>query len=329
MSVYPQGRETAAAPRVNAGIDVCQDWLDAAWGTHAQRFAHDAEGIKQLALSLQQANVDVVVLEATGGYEAAAAAALQAEGLAVAVINPRQGRDFAKAIGVLAKTDRVDARVLRDFAALIATHEHRQRYLRVVPDERRVHLAALVTRRRQLVEMRTAENNRLRLAHKIAQKSLNAILKALDKQLRTIDDDIDAHMREHFKDTVRWLDTVKGIGPVTTSTLTAGLPELGQLNRRAISALVGVAPLACDSGNHRGKRRTWGGRADVRATLYMATLSAVRYNQSIRAFHQKLIAAGKPPKVALVACMRKLLTILNAMARDQAPWNPLKHQNVS
>jgi transposase len=324
MNVHPQGRETATAARPNAGIDVSKQWLDAAWGTQVRRFAHDAAGIKQLAGDLQQAAVDLVVLEATGGWELRVAAELQGEGLAVAVVNPRQARDFAKAMGVLAKTDRVDAEVLRDFADVLARHPQRARYVRPLADAQRAALAARVMRRRQLLEMRVAETNRLPLAHPAARKSLAAILKALDQQLAGVDDDIDRQMRAHFKELLTQLDTVQGVGPVTTSTLAALLPELGQLSGRAISALVGIAPLACDSGTHQGKRHTWGGRAEVRAVLYMATLSGVKYNPALKAFHQRLVGAGKPPKVALVACMRKLLVTLNAMVRDGTPWNPDK-----
>lgn len=323
MNVHQQGRE-AAAGRVNAGIDVSKDWLDAAWASETKRYARDPEGIKQLAAALSRADVDLVVLEATGGFEAVVAAALQAEGLSVVVANPRQTRDFAKSMGVLAKTDQVDAQVLRDFANVIAAHPQRACYVRALPDPTRAHLAALVMRHRQLIDMRTAESNRLAMAHQAARKSVTAILKALDKQLASVDADIDRHMRAHFKETLEWLDTVKGIGPVTASTLLALLPELGQLSGRAISALVGVAPLARDSGKQSGKRRTWGGRGEVRAMLYMATLSAVRYNPVLRQFHARLITAGKPPKVALVACMRKLIVIVNAMARDKAPWDPDK-----
>lgn len=325
MSVHQQGREAAAASRLNAGIDVSKDWLDASWGTEERRFGRDAEGIKQLTASLMGSGVDLVLLEATGGYEAAVAAALQVEGLAVVVVNPRQARDFAKSMGVLAKTDRLDAKVLRDFANVIAVHPQRERYLRPVSEERRVHLAALVARRRQLLDMRQAEANRLALAHKAARKSVMKMLKVLDREIEQIDLDIDGHMRAHFQEALAWLDTVKGVGPVLKSTLAAMLPELGQLGPRPISALVGVAPLACDSGQHRGRRRVWGGRAEVREVLYMATLSAVKHNAVLRAHHQRLLAAGKPKKVALVACMRKLLVILNAMARDRAPWNPPQH----
>jgi transposase len=325
MNVHKQDRDAAAAPRMNVGIDVAKDWLDVCWGDQNRRFTHDAEGIKQLAASLRRAPVDLIVLEASGGYEVAAAAALQADGFAVAVLNPRQTRDFAKSMGVLAKTDRVDARVLRDFGNVIAVHPKRARYLRALPDEQRELLAALVMRRRQLVAMRVAEANRLALAHKSARKSVNAVLKTLDRQLMRVDADIDGCMREHHKETLAWLDTVKGVGPVLKSTLLALLPELGHLSGRAISALVGVAPMARESGKWRGKRQTCGGRSEVRTVIYMATLSAVQHNPVLKQFHQRLIAAGKLPKVALVACMRKLIIILNAMVRDKACWDVEKH----
>ena len=306
--------------RINAGIDVSKAWLDACWGQHADRFAHDTDGIKQLAAKLGQAQVDLVVMEASGGYEMASAAALQAEGFAVAVLNARQARDFARALGVLAKTDRVDARVLRDFANVIAMHPERDRYLRALPDEQRLHLAALVLRRRQLLDMRIAEANRLPTAHRSAHKSVAAVLRMLDAQLKRVDADIDGCMRKYFKEALTWLDTVKGVGPVLKSTLLALLPELGHLSGRAISALVGVAPIARDSGQWRGKRQTWGGRHEVRAVVYMATLSAVKHNPVLKQFYQRLIGTGKAPKVALVACMRKLLVILNAMVRDRTIW---------
>jgi transposase len=325
MNVNSQGREAVTAPRANAGIDVSKDWLDVAFGSRSERFANDAAGMESLAALLRQEGIDLVVLEASGGYEAAAAAALQAAGMAVAVVNPRQARDFAKSMGVLAKTDKVDAKVLRAFADVIAHHEKRSKFLRAVPDEQRAHLEALVIRRRQLLEMRKAEANRMGMAHKAARKSLNKVILFLDKQLAEIDRDLDQHMREHFRDLSKLLSSAKGIGPVTTTTLAAALPELGRLDRRAIASLVGVAPLACDSGKRRGGRHVWGGRADVRAVLYMAVLGATRYNPVIRAFYERLVAKGKPKKVALVACMRKLLTILNAMVRDGKTWNPALH----
>ena len=243
----------------------------------------------------------------------------------VAVVNPRQARDFAKSMGVLAKTDKVDAKVLRAFADVIAGHEKRSQLVRPVLDERRAQLAALVSRRRQLLEMRAAEANRLVMAHKVARKSLAAIIKALDKQLSEIDRDLDQHVREHFHDLSKLLTSAEGIGPVTSNTLVAAVPELGKLDRRAITSLIGLAPLACDSGKRHGGRHVWGGRADVRAVLYMAALTAVRHNPPIRALYQRLIGKGKPKKVALTACMRKLLIILNAMVRDGTAWNPALH----
>jgi transposase len=325
MNANLQGREPVAAARPCAGIDVSKAYLDAAWADRVERVSNDAAGSDVLVAKFKADRVDIVLLEASGGYENAAACALQAAGLAVVVINPRQARDFAKAMGQLAKTDQVDAQGLKQFAGVLARHPERDRYVRALPDAQRAQLAALVMRRRQLSDMRTAESNRLEQAHPAARKSVQAILKALDKQLGSVDHDIDQHVRRHFKEAAAWLDTVKGIGDVTTATLIGLLGELGQLPRRPICKLVGVAPLANDSGPRRGKRSIWGGRAEVRAALYMATLSAIQHNPVIRVFHQRLIAKGKPKKVAIVACMRKLLTILNAMVRDRAPWDESKH----
>jgi transposase len=320
-----QGGVATGAVRPNAGIDVSKQHLDACWSTHDQRVANDASGWKELTAQFKAAQVDLVVLEATGGFERGLVCALQAAGITVARVNPRQARDFAKSMGVLAKTDRVDARVLRDFADVLARHKDRAKYITAVPDAHRVELAGLVTRRRQLVEMRVAESNRLALAGKRAVRSIKAVLRTLDKQLAALDDDIDHLLQEHFDTQRSLLYSVKGVGPVTIMTLQAALPELGRLDRRQVSKLVGIAPLADDSGTRKGKRRIWGGRGDVRAVIYMATLSAIRHNPVIRTFHTRLIAAGKLPKVAIVACMRKLLTILNAMARDGAAWDASKH----
>ena len=325
ISVNQQGREAIAALRPCAGVDVSKAHLDAAWAGHSERVSNDAGGWDVLAAKFKADGVDVVVLEATGGYENAAACALQAAGLAVVVLNPRQARDFAKALGELAKTDRIDAQVLEQFAGVIARHPQRARYIRELPEAQRSHLAALVMRRRQLLAMRTEESNRLELAHRATHQSLRAMLKAIDKQLAAVDHDIDQHMQGHFKEVASLLESAKGIGDVTTSTLVGLLGELGQLPRRPIAKLVGVAPLARDSGTHRGARTIWGGRADVRTVLYMATLSAIRHNTVIRQFHERLIAKGKPNKVAIVACMRKLLTILNAMVRDGTTWDDSKH----
>ena len=329
MNMNPQGGVTAGAQRPNVGIDVSKQHLDVCLGSDAWRLANDAQGCTELAARLLAARVDLVVIEATGGYERSAVCAMQIAGLAVARVNPRQTRDFAKAMGVLAKTDQVDARSLRDFANLIASHADRSKYITQVVEIPRQALAALMGRRRQLVDMRVAESNRLEHADARAKRSILIVLKTLDKQLAIIDADIDLHLDTHFKQQAKLLDSVKGVGPVTVLTLTAALPELGKLGRRQIAKLVGVAPLANDSGQRHGKRYTWGGRGDVRAVVYMSALVAIKHNPAINVFYSRLIAAGKPKKVAIVACMRKLLTILNAMLRDGATWDAARHVQPS
>jgi transposase len=326
MNMHPQGGVASGGQQPNAGVDVCKQHLDVCLGTEHQRVVNDATGWDVLTAKFKAAGVDLVVLEATGGYERGLVCALQGVGLAVARVNPRQARDFAKSMGVLAKTDQVDARTLRDFADVLARHKDRDRYITPLFDEQRQALADLMTRRRQLVDMRVAEGNHLEHAHhKHSVRSIKNVLKLLDRQLEAIDREVDDHMDRHFGPQRALLDSVKGVGPVTILTLTAALPELGQLGRRQIAKLVGVAPLADDSGSRKGKRRIWGGRSDVRAVVYMAALAAIRHNPVIKGFHSRLIAAGKPKKVAIVACMRKLLTILNAMLRDRAAWDASMH----
>ena len=325
MNMHPQGGVANRDQRPNVGVDVCKQHLDVCLGATAQRVANDASGWNELIAKFKDAGVDLVVLEATGGYERGLVCALQAAGIAVARVNPRQARDFAKSMGVLAKTDQVDARTLRDFADVLARHKDRAKYITPMLDEQRQALAELMTRRRQLVDMRVAENNHLEHAGKRSVRSITSVIKTLDKQLATIEQEVDSHIDRHFKDQRTLLDSVKGVGPVTILTLTAALPELGSLGRRQIAKLVGVAPLADDSGPRKGKRRIWGGRAGVRAVVYMAALVAIQHNPAIKVFHSRLIAAGKPKKVAIVACMRKLLTILNAMLRDQKLWDEAKH----
>ncbi len=325
-NMNPQGGVTSADQRLNAGIDVSKKHLDACWGSQELRVSNDAAGWQELVAKLKAGQIDLLVLEATGGYERGVVLALQEAGIAVARVNPRQARDFAKSMGVLAKTDRLDARILRDFADVLARHPERQRFITAQTEEHREELAGLMVRRRQLVEMRTAEANRLRPhGNARAIKSIKSVIRLLDSQIKEIDTEVDDHLDRHFQDQRELLDSVKGIGPVTILTLTAALPELGQLARRQISKLVGVAPLAQDSGQRQGKRRVWGGRATVRSTLYMAALVAIRHNPVIKVFYERLIAAGKPKKVAIVACMRKLLTIVNAMLRDKTRWDAIRH----
>ena len=311
--------------RPNAGIDVSKQHLDVCLLAEAWRLDNDARGWDGLIAKLQATGVDLVVVEATGGYERGLVCALQGAGIAVARVNPRQSHDFAKSMGVLAKTDRVDARTLRDFADVLARHPDRAKYITPVIEAERVRLGALMARRRQLVEMRVAEHNRLELADERAVLSITNVLNMLDAEIAAVEADIDQLLDEHFKEQRDLLDSFKGVGPVTILTLSSALPELGQLKRRQIAKLVGVAPLADDSGSRSGKRRIWGGRAPVRAVIYMAALSAIAHNPAIKVFHSRLIAAGKPKKVAIVACMRKLLTILNAMLRDKKMWDATKH----
>jgi transposase len=257
----------------------------------------------------------LVLMEATGGYEAALACALQAAGLRVAVVNPRMARDFARAMQRLAKTDRIDAATLADFAGVLARRPDAERFIRPLSVPAQQDLVALVTRRRQLVTMQLSERQRLRLARPVTRPSIEALLAAIARQLDEVDAEMARHVEQHHAQMAKLLQSVAGIGRVAAATLIGELPELGRLNRRQICALVGVAPYANDSGTSRGRRRIVGGRFEVRRALYMATLTATRHNPAIRAFYERLLAAGKLKKVALIACMRKLVTHLNAMAR--------------
>lgn len=308
------------------GIDVSKATLEVAMDDSGKTrtFGNDEAGLTALVAELRAVapHVAVVLLEATGGLERAAATTLCASGFAVMVVNPRQAHDFAKALGYLAKTDRTDARALSHFARTLYYSEKRERLLHRLPTPEQELLLAMVTRRAQLVGMRVAESNRLDNAHPSQRKSIHAMLKQLDRQIGQIDDDADRHLRQHFKDKLELLKGLKGVGPGTQTMLVAALPELGKLTHREISKLVGVAPLNCDSGKFKGKRTTWGGRANVRAALYMASLSAVRHDPRLKAFYERLLQAGKPKKVALVACMRKLLTIINAVMKSGKPWQP-------
>jgi transposase len=310
------------------GIDVAKAHVDVAVlgaKLDAQQFDHDPEGHSALAMALQPLQVALVVMEATGGFEAALACTLQAAGLPVVVINPRQARDFAKAMGRLAKTDRIDARLLAELAAVLVRREDLARFLCPLADERQQQLAAWVTRRRHLLTMLTAKRQRLQLAVPPVRPTIEALIQAIRAQLDEVESQMVGQVREHFSALDTLLRSAQGIGPITSATLLAELPELGQLNRRQIAALVGVAPMANDAGTAYGRRRVQGGRFEIRRVLYMATLTAAAHNPVIKAFYRRLIAAGKLPKVALVACLRKLLTALNAMVRTHTPWNSSLH----
>jgi len=301
------------------GIDISKARLDVYFSVtdRHQAYSNDEAGIGALTQALVAAKPERVVMEATGGLERALVAQLIAANLPVAVVNPRQVRDFAKAVGRLAKTDRIDAQVIAHFAQAVRPA------LRELPAAAAQEFADQLTRRRQLVEMLAMEKQRCRQASGTAvRKDIKIHIEWLVNRLRAADTGLKAAVEASpaWQSQYDLLSEVKGLGPVTTMTLMACLPELGKLDRKAIAALVGVAPMNRDSGQSRGRRSVWGGRAAVRAVLYMATLTAVRHNPALKAFYTRLRASGKLAKVALVASMRKLLTILNAMARDQTPW---------
>lgn len=308
-----------AKSSVYVGIDVSKDFLDVALsGTRrVKRYANTVAGHQEMIGQLKSQPIERVVLEATGGYERAAVAALLAEGLPVVVANPRQVRDFARATGKLAKTDAIDALVLARFAQVIEPE------IRPLPDEKTLELQEKLARRQQLIQMRTAESNRLKQAvSPSVGQSVQVMLDAIDTQLKGIDMDLDKLIRASptWQAKVDLLKRVPGVGDQTARSLVAQLPELGTCSRQQIAALVGVAPMNRDSGLMRGRCTTCGGRANVRRALYMATLVATRYNPTIRCYYQRLVEAGKKKKVALVASMRKLLVILNAILRDQKIW---------
>lgn len=300
------------------GIDVAKHTLEVGLLPAKETFqvAHDEAGIDAIVARLRALAPKLIVMEATGGLETALAASLIGASLRVAVVNPRQARDFAKACGLLAKTDRIDALALARFAEAIKPEP------RAGKDPATQLLDQLVTRRRQLVNMRVQEQLRLASASPVQAKSINKHLSWLDQQIARIERDTAQQIRNspgwRAKDDL--LQSIPGVGDVTSHTMLAKLPELGSLNRHKIAALTGIAPLNNDSGTFKGKRSIWGGRADVRTILYMATLSAMRFNPVLKRFHDRLIAAGKLQKVAIVACMRKLVTIMNAIIKTNTPW---------
>lgn len=305
--------------RSSIGIDVSKTDLDVYAFPAKQRFrfANDEAGVKELTARVGEFNDAVIVLEATGGFETYVAAALGTAGFNVVVVNPRQVRDFARALGRLAKTDRIDAEVLAVFGDRVRPA------VRALPDASLRALEALITRRRQLVEMLGAERNRLaRIADRDVSKRIQRHVKWLQQELKTIDNDLDDTIRRtplwRAKDDL--LRSVPGIGQVTSYTLIAEMPQLGTLRGKQAAALCGLAPFNVDSGTFVGRRQVWGGRAPVRSVLYMAALVATRWNPVIREFYQRLLRAGKPKKVALIAAARKLLVTLNAILRDQTPW---------
>lgn len=301
------------------GIDVSKRGLDVDSypESHPMQFSNDEAGCQQLCAKLLEMMPSGVIVEATGGLETAVVGMLAMAGLAVVVINPKQGRDFAKAIGVLAKTDTVDARVLARFGEAVKPP------CRPIKDGQLRQLEEVLTRRRQLVDMVTAEQNRKQQASARMAKEIDEHLQWLKRRIQGTDTDLDNAIKASpiWQAKANLLDSIPGVGKVTICTLLAQLPELGTLDRREISALVGVCPYSRDSGGYRGKRRIWGGRAAVRSVLYMATLVAIRFNPRLKQVYERLLAAGKLKKVAIIACMHKILIIMNAMLRNNTAWS--------
>jgi transposase len=310
------------------GIDVAKHTLDVYVASREQCFTvkNSTAGFQQLLEGLPTAGSCLVVIEATGGYQSRVVGTLVSAGHQVAVVNPRQVRDFARGLGVLAKTDRLDARVIARFGEQVHPRTVQ------VGSEKQAELRELVTRRRQLVELRTAEQNRLETTlTKVVRKNVRYHLEQLDKQIRQLEQAIGQLVENEpqLASKAALLQSVPGVGPVTVTSLLVDLPELGSLDRQQVASLVGVAPFNRDSGKFHGRRRIWGGRSAVRSVLYMATLTARRFNPFIREFAQRLEAAGKPFKVVLTACMRKLLVILNSILKHNLPWNPQLHPHSS
>jgi len=301
------------------GIDVAKDSMEVTEheGKEVWSFANDEAGLVKLVRRMRRLSPCLVVLEATGGYESTIAVELQSKGFPVAVVNPRQIRDFARSVGILAKTDIMDARVIARFAAQIKPAT------RVLPTEETQKLGAILMRRQQVITMLTAEKNRLHQASSAVKKRVQVHVTWLEQELA----DINKELRRMVQSDAEWkekdeiMQSVPGVGPNLSTTLLADFPEMGKLNRKQIAALGGVAPFNRDSGKMRGKRSIWGGRDIVRAAAYMSVFVAIRCNPMLRSFFQRLIAAGKPRKVAMVACMRKLLCILNAMIKNHTTWN--------
>jgi transposase len=320
-------RNLISSPLHFVGVDMAKQTFQ--WALHGVPGTHslprDETGFQTLLEALRDRSIGLVVIEATGGMQRPLAEFLLRHGLPVAVVNPRAAREFARSMGHLAKTDSIDAVALAHFAQTLAAKADQAGVRFTVPSAEVQALQAMVARRLQLVTMRIAEKNRLGAAMPVLHKSIQAVIKTLDKEIAKLDRDIDAHLARHFKEQTQRFEAIKGLGTMTCAVLLASMPELGKISGARVAKLAGLAPLNRDSGEFRGQRHIWGGRSTVRAALYMAVLSAVRFNPVIKMFYQRLIAAGKPKKVALTACSHKLLRILNAMARTGQPWNEQLH----
>jgi len=308
--------------KIFVGIDVSKSNLDVAINPSGEilRLANDPTSIESVVKKLRPLSPERIVVESTGGIEKPLVAALAEAQLNVAMVNPRRVRDYARAMGRLAKTDRIDCMVLAAFAANVDT-----RLTPLKTDEQQL-MSALLARRRQLVQMLIEEKNRLASSPTTLRKEIKAHIDYIEKRITRCDDDIDKLITnsELWRAKDELLQSVPGVGPVVSHTLLAGLPELGTIDRKKIGTLMGLAPLNCDSGKHRGKRHIAAGRATVRSVLYMGTLTAIRVNPVIKAFYDRLLAANKPKKVAIIACMHKLITILNAMLKSNSPWRTVE-----
>ena len=309
------------------GVDVSKQRLDIAVRPTGELLTidNDETGITKLIKLIAKWSPQLIVMEATGGHEYACAYNLMKAGFSVAVVNPRQVRAFARAVGRLAKTDPLDAKILAHFAEAV------QPPARPIADQQLQEIAQLVTRHRQLIEMIVAEGNRRLSSRGTAQRDVDVTIRFLRNRLEKIDEQMKTLIAKQpeWSAKAKLMDSVPGVGPVLISSLVAELPELGTLNRKQVAALVGVAPFNNDSGQWRGRRRIWGGRAHLRSVLYMSVVASLRFNATIRTFYKHLIAAGKAPKVALVACMRKLLVMLNAMLKSQQPWSSKAHSEIA
>ena len=318
---------TTTPPATFVGVDMAKHSFE--WALHGVPGSHSASndeaGFQALLDALKDRSISLLVVEATGGLEMALARFVMHRGVRVHVANPRLAREFARSMGHLAKTDAIDATALAHYAHTLAGKADQAGLLFAPPGPELEALQAMLTRRVQLIDMRTAEKNRLGGPVRVMRKSVLAIIEALDKQIAILDKDINAHLKQHFEEQAKRLEAIKGVGPIVCATLLAFMHELGTITPRSAAMLAGVAPLNNDSGRSHGKQHVWGGRAIVRSTLHMAMLSAVRFNPVLKTFYDRLIANGKPRKVALTACSHKLLRIVNAMARTGQPWNDEFH----
>lgn len=322
-----QAKSLTEKAKTTVAFDVCKAALDVHIRVDGKAFQvpNTYEGFDQIALTLADYDVSLILMESTGGYEDAAACNFQSLGYDVAVINPRHGRNFAMAMGKFAKTDRIDAAILADFAAVIDSRSDRARFIKPPTDEERKFLSQMVARRRQVVDLLSTEKQRLSHADDYAKQSINKVVAFIESQLDEINKDVSFYLKKNYSGLSKMLSEIPGIGELSVGLLVGDVPELGQIGNRQLSAVIGVAPFNHDSGKMRGKRCISGGRQNVRNVLFMGVMSATRYNPVIKAFYDRLINKGKPKRVAYIACVHKLLRIINAMVRDGTSFNPDLH----